>query len=125
MKKTITIAIMSMLVAGLMLTSCDRDASIKIDPETLYIGLDGGTPVDFNIYTEGEWTLSTTQDWITVTPASGNGNGTVSVIVDPSDEERGTRVTINGENGTASVTVYQTNDDNFAYRPWPPLPPVL
>ena len=125
MRKTIITAIMSMLVAGLLLASCNRDASIKVDPDTLYIGLDGGTPVDFNIYTEGEWTLSTTQDWITVTPASGNGNGTVSVIVDSSDEERGTRVTIKGENGTASVTVYQTNDDNFAYRPWPPQPPVL
>ena len=125
MRKTITFAIISLFTAGLMLVSCNRDASIKVDPETLYIGLDGGTPVDFNIYTEGEWTLSTTQDWITVTPTSGNGNGTVSVIVDSSDEERGTRVTIKGENGTASVTVYQTNDDNFAYRPWPPLPPVL
>lgn len=122
-KSIITVAVL--LIAGLLLISCDRDATIKVDPETLYIGLDGGTPVDFNIYTEGEWTLSTTQDWITVTPASGNGNGTVSVIVDSSDEERGTRVTIKGENGTASVTVYQTNDDNLAYRPWPPLPPVL
>lgn len=52
--------------------------TLEVTPASLSLsGQDGHA--DLTVTTTGAWTASTSEDWLTVSPASGNGNGTVSV----------------------------------------------
>lgn len=46
--------------------------------QTIRVGPEGVTAATFTVSSDASWTASTTTGWITVSPASGSGNGTVT-----------------------------------------------
>lgn len=55
--------------------------TIDFSAKTLDVTPSGGE-FSFDILTNAEWTLSYAEPWLSVTPSSGSGNTTISVVVD-------------------------------------------
>jgi len=75
MKQFLFIAIAALTV----LSSCQKDPSVSVTPQTATISTKGGT-VNFTVSADGEWQTSTAAD-IIVSPSSGSGNSPVSITV--------------------------------------------
>jgi hypothetical protein len=76
---------------------------ITIDPEE-------GSTEKFVINSEGKWTISASEDWISFSPESGTGNATVTITVlsNPDSEPRIATITVTEAGATAqSVDLIQ------------------
>lgn len=85
---------------------------IELSEPALFFGLDFIT-LDFDIANAGagtlSWNVDSNESWISVNPASGNGDGTVSVTVDRTNLLQGNHsgmVMVTSNGGTAHVVVY-------------------
>ena len=68
---------------------------ITVNPTDLQADSEGGT-YEVTVSSNDEWTVSTTAEWVHCEPASGNGDATVTLTVDPNQgdvSERGAEVT--------------------------------
>ncbi len=85
--------------------------SLSVLPEALsFTPLPGSK--QFNVTSNSSWTVSDNSSWITVSPSSGTGNGTVTVNVAENTATTGTTqrvgtVTITGCNSTKTVLIMQ------------------
>ena len=68
----------------------DRGTMISCSPSLVNIGLDGGT-VDVTLISRSEWSATTNQSWVSISPATGQGDAFVKITV------------CSGEASTASV----------------------
>ena len=70
----------------------------------------GGDSQSFTIKSNIAWTVSSSQDWCSVSPKSGSGDGSVSVRVDEntSISERTATITVQSEAGDQTVKVIQS-----------------
>lgn len=59
----------------------EEPVAITVSPDTLYAAYSGGF-VQFSIAANSNWTLTTSDGWITLTTASGSGNANLSIAVD-------------------------------------------
>ena len=98
-------------------TAQDKTASVKIsqaapaptleiNPASLNIDDKGGS-LQVHVTSNAPWTVSAAEDWITVEPASGEGDATVTLTVAPSDvrTERTAAITVKETVGNAEKTV--------------------
>ncbi|MBV6513794.1 MAG: T9SS type A sorting domain-containing protein [Ignavibacteriales bacterium] len=58
------------------------NCTLSIQPTTKNIGAEGGS-FTISVTATCNWTASESANWITITPSSGNGNGSINVTVDP------------------------------------------
>ena len=81
---------------------------LSVSPESLSYDSKGGTQV-VPVTSSLSWTVSTSQTWITASPASGSGNGTVSITCSSNtgSSSRSGTVTIRGGEYTQTVTITQ------------------
>lgn len=70
--------ILLFLIALFVACSKTENPELSVTPLTLNVGADAGTS-NLNIASNTGWTINDDSDWITVSPASGNGNGAVTV----------------------------------------------
>jgi hypothetical protein len=71
---------------------------------------DNASTQSLNIETDGAWTATTNDSWITLSPTSGSGNSTLSVSVteNTSDNERNGSISVTMGDKTINVSVVQT-----------------
>lgn len=84
--------------------------TFSVSPSTLNIAAAKGSTATFAINANTNWTVSSNQTWLTVSPASGNGNGTVTVTgaVNAATSERTALVAVSSAEGSSqTVTVIQ------------------
>jgi hypothetical protein len=87
-------------------------SELEVDPVTSYFTYPADT-VDIDVFATDPWTatVSSGATWCTVTPASGNGDGYISIAVTPNTNptggERAATVTLASGDVTATVTVTQ------------------
>jgi hypothetical protein len=82
--------------------------SLSVSPTSLSFGSSAGTQ-SATVTSNVSWTVSADQSWITVSPASGSGNGTfgVSAAANTGASRSGT-VTVSGGGLTATIAVTQS-----------------
>jgi hypothetical protein len=87
-------------------------SELEVDPVTSYFTYPADT-ADIDVFATDPWTatVSSGATWCTVTPASGNGDGYISIAVtqntNPTVGERSATVTLASGDVTATITVTQ------------------
>ena len=70
-------------VVAAMFTGCSDDndptylSEIQVSQSTVSIAADGGS-ASIDVVARGSWTVTNAPEWLTVSPASGTGNGTIT-----------------------------------------------
>lgn len=109
------------LLAATLLPSCSGSeepdvpvgSTLSLNVTTLEFGQEGGSQT-VAVTSNAEWTVSTSAEWISVSPSEGSGNGTIVVTVAPNNErqERWNIVTVqNGVKNLTSLNIYQRGTD--------------
>ncbi|MBR4481629.1 MAG: DNA-binding protein [Prevotella sp.] len=100
-----------MAVVAAMFTGCtdDNDPTyfdeIRVSQSYVSLSTSGGS-ASINIEAAGSWSVSGAPDWLTVSPASGTGNGTISFSADAA-EGRTAELLISCEGKTQHINVIQ------------------
>ena len=99
-------------VVAAMFTSCnDNDydptylSEIRVSQSYVALDVNGGA-TSIDVMTTGAWTVTDVPDWLTVSPASGSGSGTITFSAGPG-EGRTAEVLINCEGRTQHVNIIQ------------------
>lgn len=87
-----------------------RNVDLTVDINQLSVP-ETSSVVSFSITSNDSWSVSCNQPWITLSPQQGTGNGEVSVSVtaNSSNEERTATIVVSGAHGK-TVEVYLTQD---------------
>ena len=98
-------------LVAVTLTACNNDPETKLEIGNASLEADaaGGT-YTFNVHSNSAWTITTdNQTWYTVTPTSGQDNGTVTVTVEPYTDAAGrsAQITVTADDKIANVTLVQ------------------
>lgn len=104
------VRLVSVLAASmaLALTGCQTPAggSGSVSTDTTYLSFPGTSTATFTLTASSVWHASTDQSWLSVSPASGSGNATLTATVDRSSLAPGTyAATITVRSGAASADV--------------------
>ena len=85
--------------------------TLEVNPATLSVGDEGGV-LEFNVTSNAPWTVTAAEEWISVDPASGQGDAKVTLTVAPSDVRTARDVVITVKetvgNSEKTVTVNQS-----------------
>ena len=121
MKKNI---ILSIFAAAVMFTACGPDESkinfgVNVDTEdgTLKIGATGGVKT-FKVEASGDWSISTEESWISVSPAVGRGPAECKVYIDSAllDQARLGTLFVSSINNPEENSEVKISQDGFAYE---------
>ena len=63
---------------ALSLVGCQKAVEVSFDGATQEIDAQGGS-IEVALKSNGEWTLVSTAEWLTVNPVSGNGDATLTL----------------------------------------------
>lgn len=87
-------------------TTEPTEDSLTVSPTVVVFGLDGTGTKYVTINTSGAWTATADAAWLHLAPASGTGNGAITLTADKSTESRKATITIKagGKDATVSVT---------------------
>ena len=90
---------------------CPIASYVIVSPSSLSYSADGGSN-DVTVSSNVNWTATSSENWLTMTPSSGSGNGSFSVVADAntSNGERTATITVSGE-GASSQTISVTQAD--------------
>ena len=90
------------------LVGCQKAVEVSFDKATQEIDAQGGT-VEVALKSNGEWTLTSSEDWITISPTSGNGDATLTLAAEANatQELRSAVITATTKDNTATLTVNQ------------------
>jgi ribosomal protein L14 len=75
--------------------------SITLNMDTLNVGTAGGATNTIQVFSNTNWTISANQTWVTLSPTSGNNNGTFNINVAANTGTQRT-ATVTATAGTAS-----------------------
>lgn len=107
--RTATVTVTSgSITKQITITQAAQDISLTVDPASHSVTNAGGT-VTSTVISNAAWTATKgTENWFTMTPASGNGNGTISFVVAPNTgATRSATVTITAGSITKQVVITQ------------------
>lgn len=100
----------------LTIVSCsweDENYGLGVKPENSSISLTGGT-LFLDIKSNTQWSVSTNEEWITVMPDSGVGDGELIVLVSEAKEPREGKIYFSLPGGKKKETViYQGKEEGF------------
>ena len=99
-----------LLVAAVALSvfGCRKTIEVSFENATQDLDAQGGS-IELALKSNGEWTLSTVEDWITIEPMSGNGDATLTLTAqaNTTGESRSTEITATTKDNAAKLTVTQ------------------
>ena len=92
-------------------TICPIVNYVFVSPSSLNYSADGGSN-DVTVNSNVNWTATSSENWLTINPASGSGNGAFSVVAaaNTSDGERTATITVSGQ-GAETQTISITQAD--------------
>lgn len=83
------------------------DVTLSVSPNDLVFTFSGGTST-LTITSNGEWTATTSCDWVGLSTSGGTGNGTITVTVgEHTGENKECNITITTIDGSVTVPVLQ------------------
>ena len=99
-----------LLVAAVALSifGCQKEIEVSFEKTTQELDAQGGS-VEMKLKSNGEWTINPTEDWITVSPMSGNGDATLTITAEANatQENRSAEITATTKDKTATLVVSQ------------------
>jgi|GEM_PF-6246558 len=81
-------------------------AYLSVEPDILDFDLVGGQS-SINVYCSGDWSVVYKSSWVTITPISGTGSGTITVSVGAYPEQRIGSITLSSSNLSVTLQVSQ------------------
>jgi len=110
MNKKLCKPVIVLFALSLIISGCKKDEPhfFELDKTTLSFEIEGGSQ-NIAISSNETWTISNNADWITVSPQSGNGNATVTIIASENEafEARKTTLTFSSETKIVTIEVTQ------------------
>lgn len=90
------------------LTGCRKPVEVSFGTQTLDVVAEGGT-YTAELKSNGDWTLGLTSEWLSVSPTSGNGDATLTLVAqsNASDQVRSVEIHATTKDNTAVLTVSQ------------------
>lgn len=106
MKKLSVLLFVAVIICAL--AGCRKPVDVSMSTQSLTIAAEGGT-YTADLKSNGEWTVSSTAEWLSVSPSSGNGNITLTLLVqaNPTDQPRSVEIKATTKDNTASLTLTQ------------------
>lgn len=100
--------IMLAVVLVILAASCGKKVEVSFATSEINMAPEGGE-VEVALTSNGDWTVNSTPDWLTVSPTSGNGSTTLVVAAGPNTgtENRSGNVTVTTKDNSATLTVSQ------------------
>ena len=103
--------IIVLLVLGAALAACSKPDSLSVFSNSIQIGYAGGD-AQISFITNRDWSVSSNQPWITLSPSSGSGSEnsqrvTVTAEANPGDAERSAELTVRAGELSHTVSVTQ------------------
>lgn len=99
-----------LLVAAVALSiiGCRKPVEVSFATDTQELDVQGGS-VEVALKSNGEWTLSSTAEWITISPMSGNGDAmlTLTAEANTAEESRSAEIKASTKDNTATLTLTQ------------------
>lgn len=113
------VAALSCFVMG-----CRKPVNVSFGVESLNVAAVGGTYTT-ELKSNGDWTINSTAEWLTVSPTSGNGDATLTFVVQPNltGEVRNQEITAATKDNTASLTISQEASGDPVPEPYITLAP--
>ena len=113
------VAALSCFVMG-----CRKPVNVSFGVESLNVAAEGGT-YTAELKSNGDWTIGSTAEWLTVSPTSGNGDATLTFIAPPNltGQVRNQKITATTKDNTASMTISQVAGDDPVPEPYITLTP--
>lgn len=106
-----TLKALTAFVAGLLVLACTPTVIPELSLSDLAANFEatGSLEKSISVTSNVDWTVSCPDAWVTVSPASGTGNGSFKITVDTNDkfEARSSTVSVKAGDKTASVRVSQ------------------
>jgi len=99
---------MLVAVLALALVSCRKPVNVSFGSDIQEMAAQGET-VEITLKSNGDWTLNCAEEWLTVSPKSGNGDATITLVAasNTTDETRSAEITATTKDNTASMKVTQ------------------
>lgn len=109
-----------MIVAAvaMALVGCRKSVEVSLAFNEMEVASNGQS-FEVGLESNGDWTIASSANWVTVTPASGSGNATLTVTALPntSTESRTAQVTATTKNNSAVLTLTQGFADFITVNP--------
>ncbi len=98
------------------LVGCRKPVEVSFGVQSLNVAAEGGE-YTVELKSNGDWKIASTEDWIGVSPTSGNGDATLRFVArpNPSEQSRSVELRATTKDNTASLTITQegaTGGDN-------------
>ena len=89
---------------------------LSVSPSSLSYRATGGSE-EITVASNIEWTVTSSADWLTITPTSGSGDGTITVeaATNTSEGERTATITVSGEGATPKTINVNQADPNECF----------
>ena len=99
---------MLMAAVAFAIVGCRKPVEVSFGTATQEVSALGDT-VEVALKSNGEWTVSSTADWLVVSPTSGTGDATLTLVADANTtgDSRTTEIVANTKDNTATLTVSQ------------------
>lgn len=113
------VAALSCFVMG-----CRKPVNVSFGVESLNVAAVGGTYTT-ELKSNGDWTINSTAEWLTVSSTSGNGDATLTFVVQPNltGEVRNQEITATTKDNTALLTISQEASGDPIPEPYITLAP--
>jgi hypothetical protein len=94
-------------LAGI-LVGCRKPVEVSFGVQSQTIAAEGGT-YTVELKSNGDWNIGATAEWLAVSPTSGNGDATLTLVAQPNtlQELRSTEIQATTKDNTAMLTVTQ------------------
>lgn len=95
-------------VLALALVGCRKPVNVSFGTATQEMAAQGET-AEITLKSNGDWTLDCVEEWLAVSPKSGNGDATITIVAAPNttDETRSAEITATTKDNTATMKVTQ------------------
>ena len=100
--------LLAAVIALVVMAGCGKKVDVAFGTSTLSIAAEGGS-VEVSLTSNGDWTIDTYPEWLTVSPTSGNGDATLTLTapINNSDAARSGEVKVSTKDNSATLTVSQ------------------
>ena len=91
-----------------LLVGCRKPVEVSFGVQSLSVAAEGGD-YTVELKSNGDWSIGSASDWLTVLPTSGNGNATLKLVAQPntSEQSRSVELRATTKDNSASLTISQ------------------
>ena len=95
---------------------CRKPVDVSFESATQEVSAEGGS-YEIALKSNGEWTVATTAEWVTVTPTTGNGDATLTLAVAANTlaDDRSAEITATTKDNTATLALTQSGAQYYLY----------